>query len=121
MRIENSRPKKWWNDRVENEHAWRVSVAELQARNHNFDLKNPHSDAISTTALLHEIAGLDAEIATLKAQLKAALPARWNAHDGGPARRRARRALPRCAAADRTPRYFLPARRRDSSGCGNWC
>ena len=77
MRIEEfDAEKAWWHQRVENEHAWRVSVAELQARNHNFDLKNPHSaEAIShdPTALLHEIAGLDAEIATLKAQLKATL------------------------------------------------
>jgi type I restriction enzyme M protein len=77
MRIEEfEAEKKWWNKRIENEHAWRVSVEELQARNHNFDLKNPHSvDAIShdPAALLHEIAGLDAEIATLKAQLKATL------------------------------------------------
>jgi type I restriction enzyme M protein len=77
MRIEEFEAEKaWWHERVENEHAWRVSVEDLQARNHNFDLKNPHSvDAIShdPAALLHEIAGLDADIVTLKAQLKAAL------------------------------------------------
>jgi type I restriction enzyme M protein len=77
MRIEEFEAEKaWWHNRVENEHAWRVSVEELKARNYNFDLKNPHAiDAIShdPAALLHEMAGLDAEIATLKAQLKAAL------------------------------------------------
>jgi type I restriction enzyme M protein len=77
MRIEEfDAEKAWWNNRVENEHAWRVGVADLQARNNNFDLKNPHdagSESHDPAVLLHELASLDAEIATLKAQLKATL------------------------------------------------
>jgi len=77
MRIEEFEAEKaWWPARVENEHAWRVSAEELKARNYNFDLKNPHDAGIEShdpAVLLHELAGLDAEIATLKAQLKAAL------------------------------------------------
>jgi type I restriction enzyme M protein len=77
MRIEEFEAEKsWWNERAENEHAWRVSVEELKARNYNFDLKNPHdagSESHDPAVLLHEMASLDAEIATLKAQLKAAL------------------------------------------------
>lgn len=77
MRIEEfAAEKAWWRERVENEHAWRVSAEELKARNYNFDLKNPHdagSESHDPAVLLHELASLDAEIATLKAQLKAAL------------------------------------------------
>ncbi|MGF9697165.1 type I restriction-modification system subunit M [Paenibacillus sp. MABNR03] len=33
--------KNWWNDRVENEFAWKVSVEEIKKRNYNLDIKNP--------------------------------------------------------------------------------
>lgn len=33
--------KAWWNKRVENEYAWKVSYAELKQRNYNLDIKNP--------------------------------------------------------------------------------
>lgn len=36
--------KKWWNDRVENEHAWKVSVEDIKARNYNLDFKNPNKE-----------------------------------------------------------------------------
>ena len=38
----------WWGSeatalpRVENEHAWKVSLDEIKARNYNLDIKNPH-------------------------------------------------------------------------------
>ncbi len=44
MRIEEfDAEKAWWNDRVENEHAWKVSADDIKARNYNLDIKNPHS------------------------------------------------------------------------------
>ncbi len=33
--------RKWWNNRVSNDHAWKVSIAEIQERNFNLDFKNP--------------------------------------------------------------------------------
>lgn len=33
--------KKWWNKRVENEYAWKVSIDEIKKRNYNLDIKNP--------------------------------------------------------------------------------
>lgn len=33
----------WWENRVENEHAWRVPVEQLLANDCNLDVKNPHS------------------------------------------------------------------------------
>lgn len=33
--------KGWWNNREENEYAWKVSIDEIKARNYNLDIKNP--------------------------------------------------------------------------------
>ncbi|MCA9486837.1 MAG: SAM-dependent DNA methyltransferase [Nanoarchaeota archaeon] len=33
--------KSWWANRVENEHAWKVSIDDIRARNYNLDIKNP--------------------------------------------------------------------------------
>lgn len=33
----------WWNEREENEHAWKVSAEEVLASGCNLDVKNPHS------------------------------------------------------------------------------
>ena len=35
--------KKWWNKRVENDHAWKVSIEEVIKRNYNLDIKNPRT------------------------------------------------------------------------------
>ncbi|MGF7140037.1 class I SAM-dependent DNA methyltransferase [Roseimarinus sediminis] len=37
--------KAWWNKREENKHAWKVSAREIEARNFNLDIKNPHQEA----------------------------------------------------------------------------
>lgn len=34
--------KEWWNNREENEYAWRVSINEIKERNFNLDIKNTH-------------------------------------------------------------------------------
>lgn len=34
--------KKWWNNRTENEYAWKVSAKEIKAKNYNLDSKNPY-------------------------------------------------------------------------------
>ncbi len=35
--------RNWWNNREENQYAWKVSAEELKKRNYNFDIKNPNS------------------------------------------------------------------------------
>jgi len=35
--------KKWWNDRQENEYAWRVPVKKIIENEYNLDVKNPYS------------------------------------------------------------------------------
>ncbi|MFT6384169.1 MAG: type I restriction enzyme M protein [Bacteroidia bacterium] len=39
--------KAWWDNRVENEHAWKVPIAEIEKRGFNLDIKNPHQEADS--------------------------------------------------------------------------
>ena len=34
--------KAWWDKRVENEQAWKVSIEDLKANNYSLDIKNPH-------------------------------------------------------------------------------
>lgn len=34
--------KEWWNNRMENEHAWKVCIDDIKDANYNLDFKNPH-------------------------------------------------------------------------------
>ena len=44
MRIEEFAPEKaWWDNRVENEFAWKVGIDEIRERNFNLDIANPNS------------------------------------------------------------------------------
>ncbi len=44
MRIEEFGPEKaWWDNRVENEFAWKVGVDEIRERNFNLDMANPNT------------------------------------------------------------------------------
>ena len=75
--------KAWWGSegdgfagRVENERAWKVSIAQIKAANYNLDQKNPHAaDVISHNpeALLADYARLQREAQALRDQLKAIL------------------------------------------------
>ena len=79
MRIEEFEAEKtWWNNRVETEYAWKVSAADIKARNFNLDIKNPHSpDLVShdPDELLLEYAQLQERIAKTRNELKAILAA----------------------------------------------
>jgi type I restriction enzyme M protein len=69
--------KAWWNNRVENEQAWKVSLAELEATNYNLDVKNPHtpeaeasySSAELLTMLHDSFQNSDALLSQLKQEL----------------------------------------------------
>tara|TARA_B100000508_G_scaffold130740_1_gene118317 strand:+ start:25200 stop:26630 length:1431 start_codon:yes stop_codon:yes gene_type:complete len=37
--------KAWWNNREENEYAWKVSIDEIKKKDYNLDIKNPHVEA----------------------------------------------------------------------------
>jgi type I restriction enzyme M protein len=86
IRIEEFEPeKKWWKKRKANEHAWKVSIAEIKANGFNLDIKNPHDAGTGNAdpdALLAEYQTLLAKIAATRDQLKDELRA---ALEGKPA------------------------------------
>ena len=71
----------WWGGpsregRVETEQAWRVPIAQIQERNYNLDLKNPHTvaeDHGDPDELLAELKAAEQKAAELRDQLKAIL------------------------------------------------
>lgn len=73
----------WWGSeadsfstRQENEYSWKVSLAEIQARNYNLDCKNPHvGEQIShdPEELLAQYHTMQQDISQLRNQLKAIL------------------------------------------------
>lgn len=73
----------WWGSesngfsaRLENEQAWKFSLAELQARNYNLDCKNPHVGEQIThdpDVLLAQYHSMQQDIAGLRNQLKTIL------------------------------------------------
>jgi len=73
----------WWGSesdgfsaRQENEQAWKVSLAELEARNYNLDCKNPHVGEQIThdpEVLLAQYHTMQQDISSLRDQLKSIL------------------------------------------------
>ena len=71
----------WWGGReregrAETEHTWRVTRAEIEAQGYNLDLKNPHAaaeDRGDPASLLAELDAAEAEVASLRGQLRAIL------------------------------------------------
>ena len=71
----------WWSGaerrgREEGGRAWKVSVEEIKARGYNLDIKNPHTmgeDHGDPEMLLEELASAEAEVASLRDQLKGIL------------------------------------------------
>ena len=77
MRIEEFAPEKaWWDNRVENESAWKVGIDEIHERNFNLDIANPnaaeggHGDPDELLALYEKERAAGAEV---REQLKQAL------------------------------------------------
>jgi type I restriction enzyme M protein len=74
IRIEEFEPeKKWWKRRVENQHAWRVSIEQIREGNYNLDLKNPHTSGAEPSDvfnLLPQYESLLTKIAETRALLK---------------------------------------------------
>jgi type I restriction enzyme M protein len=47
--------KSWWNDRVENEQAYKVDIDTIKANNFNLDVKNPHKGEVEEELATDEI------------------------------------------------------------------
>lgn len=68
--------KAWWDNRVENEHAWKVPIAEIEKRGFNLDIKNPHqeADSLGTPAeLLAAYTASQKAIVSMQDKIKAIL------------------------------------------------
>ncbi len=73
----------WWGSeedgfilRVENQQAWKVSAADIVARNYNLDLKNPYAGKVvshNPDELLSTYQTQQKEIQSIRDQLKAIL------------------------------------------------
>ncbi|NOX51829.1 MAG: SAM-dependent DNA methyltransferase [Gammaproteobacteria bacterium] len=81
MRFEEFQAEiEWWGDeadgfkaRSENEHAWKVSIEDIQERNYNLDIKNPHvGEQVShdPEELLRKYDEQQAVISEIRSQLK---------------------------------------------------
>lgn len=77
MRIEEFDPEKaWWDNREENEHAWRVPVEDIVARGYNLDIPNPNAPTNShedPDVLLQRYAEATEQVRAAQEALKAAL------------------------------------------------
>ena len=68
----------WWGGaarkgREESDRAWKVGADEIKARGYNLDIKNPHTgeeDYGDPETLLKELTAAEAEVATVREQLK---------------------------------------------------
>jgi len=75
MRFEEfSACQAWWNDRGENERAWRVPIADIEAGGWNLDLRNPHGpDDLAhrpPAELLDELMQVEREILSVLEELQ---------------------------------------------------
>ena len=70
---------KWWNDRQENERAWKVSASDLIATGCNLDRKNPNAatdfEHLPPEQLADDILKKEQRIAEIMAEIKAQLAA----------------------------------------------
>lgn len=68
--------KAWWDDREENEYAWKVPVSDIIDNNYNLDISNPNAPEETyrdPDKLLAEYRQLDTQVADTRAALKKAL------------------------------------------------
>ena len=71
----------WWGGperrgRQETDRAWKVTAEDIKTRGYNLDIKNPHTDEDDLgdpEELLARLAEAEADVASLREQLKAVL------------------------------------------------
>lgn len=65
--------KKWWNNREQNQYAWKVTKKEIEEKNYNLDFKNPYVEEIDNgdpEELIKEYEELSIELAKTRDILK---------------------------------------------------
>lgn len=77
IRFEHFRPCiEWWDQREENEVAWKVTIDDVKARNFNLDIKNPHTveeEHGDPAELLAKLEESEAQTAAIREKLRAIL------------------------------------------------
>ncbi|HMS30841.1 MAG TPA: class I SAM-dependent DNA methyltransferase [Candidatus Saccharibacteria bacterium] len=76
--------KSWWNDRKENEGAWKVSIDEIKKRGYNLDIKNPNIvevDELNPEEVLKDYRAKQAEVKEILEKIKAELTEALAHHD----------------------------------------
>lgn len=77
IKLEHLKPcLEWWDNREENEVAWKVTAEEVKARGYNLDIKNPHTvedDHGDPEELLAKLEESERDTAKLRDQLKSIL------------------------------------------------
>jgi len=64
--------KAWWNNREENQYAWKVSAEEIKARGYNLDIKNPHQEAdnlASPEEILKQYRATESKISSIQDEI----------------------------------------------------
>lgn len=74
IRFEEFEPEQaWWDNREENEFAWKVSVEDIKANNYNLDIKNPHfidAEHANLDEMVEDYQTLMAELNDVRSKLK---------------------------------------------------
>ncbi len=69
--------KIWWNERTENEQAWKVDIETIKANGYNLDIKNPHKEEVghsyTSSELLEMLSNSFTKSNTLLEKLKSEL------------------------------------------------
>ncbi|MDC6481456.1 class I SAM-dependent DNA methyltransferase [Schleiferiaceae bacterium] len=64
--------KAWWNNREENNYAWKVSIEEIKERGYNLDIKNPYQEVnelASPTELLENFRATESKISSIQEKI----------------------------------------------------
>lgn len=78
IKLEEFEPLKlWWNNREENEQAWKVDIETIKANGYSLDIKNPHKEEVehsyTSSELLEMLSNSFAKSNTLLEKLKSEL------------------------------------------------
>ena len=76
--------KDWWDNRVENDVAWRVGIDEVKKRGYDLDIKNPNIievDELNPEEVLADYRAKQAEVKNILDKIKAELTEALSHHD----------------------------------------
>jgi len=85
IRVEEFEPiKAWWDNRVENDVAWKVNIDEIAKRDYNLDIKNPNIvevDELNPAEVLQSYRAKQSEVKDILDKIKLELTEALSHHD----------------------------------------